>query len=101
MCSDLYLLDRFSLPFSLSLPLSFVRLFVLFAFPFFSRRPLLLFYSKCPTFLIFRLILFFLCVNFCLSFFFFPEEKKKNSDPQTARLNPPLQAKDFIMFRNL
>lgn len=35
MCSDLYLLDRFSLPFSLSLPLSFVRLFVLFAFPFF------------------------------------------------------------------
>lgn len=34
MCSDLYLLDSFSLPFSLSLPVSFVRLFVLFAFLF-------------------------------------------------------------------
>lgn len=39
MCSDLYLLDSFSLPFSLFL-LSFVRLFVLFAFLFFLPPPM-------------------------------------------------------------
>lgn len=62
MCSDLYLLDSFSLPFFLSLPLSFCLFCLLSFLSFPPRCPLLFFYSKCPTFLIFRLILFCVCV---------------------------------------
>jgi len=95
MCSDLYLLDGFSLPFSP--PLSFVRL--LLYFPPHVRRSS---FSVSASALPFDPYLC-VCVNFCLPpplslyfyfNFFFPEEKKtkKNnnnnkSDPQTARLN--------------